>query len=312
MKILLTGATGFVGSHTAEVLLEHGHNVRANIRASSSLAYLKGLDIELIEANLLSQNDCQKLVQGMDVVIHNAGVTRAKNTAAFRRYNHDMTLLLAQAAQQAGVSHFVFVSSLAARGADGVGKPSSAYGWSKLEAEKALATLDIATISLRLAGVYGPRDKDILSLFQLAQRGILPLPDKGLFQPIYVRDAAEVLLAACHSHATGAYNIAEPTRYPWTQMLSIFEEILNKKIHPLYLPATLFETIGFLSEQTSKLLRTAPQFDLRRAQDLARFQWTIDDSTLLALETALQWRAKTDLTKGMATTATWYKKAHWL
>lgn len=312
MKILLTGATGFVGSHTAEVLLEQGHEVRANIRASSSLDYLNGLNIELIEANLLSEEDCRRLVQGMDVVVHNAGVTRAKTAADFKRYNHDMSLMLAQTAQQAGVSRFVFVSSLTARGADGVGKPSSPYGWSKLEAEQALTTLDIPTISLRLAGVYGPRDKDILSLFQMAQRGILPLPDKGVFQPIYVRDAAEALLAACHSSATGAYSIAEDNRYAWAEVVSVFEAVINRNIRPLYLPSTFFETIGFLSEQASNLLRIAPQFDLRRAQDLARFQWTVDEAGLLEAQTALQWRAATGLSEGMQATAAWYHEAGWL
>ena len=205
-RVLVTGATGFLGSHIAEVLVQHGFTVRCTMRSSSSSKWLEHLAIEKINVDFNDQASLQKACQGVDVVVHNAGITRAKNDKEFFEVNTYATERLAKAAIQARVTRFIFISSLEARGPDGFTTAISSYGKSKLEAEHLLSNLqnDIEMILLRPAGVYGPRDTDLLSLFQIAKYGFLTVPaTNSRLQPIHGRDVAEAVLASIQSKTLG-------------------------------------------------------------------------------------------------------------
>jgi nucleoside-diphosphate-sugar epimerase len=312
-RALVTGATGFLGSHIAEVLVQHGFTVRCTLRQSSSLQWLKNLNVEKVTVNFSDEASLQKACQGVDVVIHNAGITRAKNDAEFFEVNTNATERLAKAAIKAKVSRFIFISSLEARGPDGFTTAISSYGKSKLEAEGCLSKLqkDIEIILLRPAGVYGPRDTDLLTLFQMANYGFLTVPaTKGRLQPVHGRDVAEAVLASLEGKVQlGPFAIAEANTYSWQDMAEILGIAMNKKLRVLKIPREVFLGAGYAFETLSKLFNQAPKLDRRRAKSLAYYTYTCDTRPF---NHAFGWQAKISLQEGLRETAEWYKQNKWL
>ncbi len=312
-RVLVTGATGFLGSHIAEVLVQHGFTVRATMRPSSSTKWLENLTLEKVNVNFNDEAGLQNACEGVDVVIHNAGITRAKDDSEFFEVNTNATERLAKAAIKAKVSRFIFISSLEARGPDGFDTAISAYGKSKLEAEHRLANLqnDIEMILLRPAGVYGPRDTDLLTLFQGAKYGFLTVPaTSGKLQPVHVRDVAEAVLAAIQGKAQlGPFDVAAPQTYSWQDMASALEVAMNKTLRVLRIPKEVFLGAGYISETASKLLNQAPKLDRRRAKSLAYYSYTCDTAPL---KEAFGWQARISLQDGLTETAAWYIQQGWI
>jgi nucleoside-diphosphate-sugar epimerase len=312
-RVLVTGATGFLGSHIAEVLVQQGFTVRATVRPSSSTKWLENLTLEKVNVSFNNEADLQRACEGVDVVVHNAGITRAKNDAEFFEVNTNATERLAKAAIKAKVSRFIFISSLEARGPDGFTTAISAYGKSKLEAEQRLTNLqnEIEMIFLRPAGVYGPRDTDLLTLFQVAKYGFLTVPaTDGKLQPVHGRDVAEAVLAAINSKAQlGPFDVAAPQTYSWQDMASALESAMNKKLRVLNIPKEVFLGAGYASEGFSKLLNQAPKLDRRRAKSLAYYSYTCDTTPF---KNTYGWQARISLQEGLTETAAWYKQRGWL
>lgn len=312
-RVLITGATGFLGSHIAEVLVKHGFTVRCTVRSSSSMKWLEPLSIEKANVNFNDEVSLQKACEGVDVIVHNAGITRAKTDAEFFEVNTYATERLAKAAIKAKVSRFIFISSLEARGPDGFTTAISSYGKSKLEAERRLSNLqnDIEMILLRPAGVYGPRDTDLLTLFQMAKYGFLTVPaTNGRLQPVHGRDVAEAVLATINSRAQlGPFEIAEPNTYTWQDMAQKLEVAMQRKLKVIRVAREIFLGAGYASEAFSKLLNQAPKLDRRRAKSLAYYTYTCDTTHF---KEAFGWQAKISLQDGLTETATWYKKQGWL
>src|SRR5690554_718461 len=113
MRVFMTGATGFVGSHVAEVLQEAGHEVVALVRASSDVAHLSALGVEQVVGSLESPDALERALKGCEAVVHVAGMTTGKSPADLFRVNGLASGRLAEVAAGAGVSRFVYVSSTA-------------------------------------------------------------------------------------------------------------------------------------------------------------------------------------------------------
>ena len=317
-RVLVTGATGFVGSHIAQVFVEAGYQVRCGVRASSNTGWLGDLAVELTPLDLTHPKDLPRAVEDVDVIVHAAGVTRAKRTGDYQQINARGTQKLAAASAKAGVRRFVLISSLAARGPDALTKdghdrPASSYGRSKLEAETHLRSLSeqIETVVLRPAAIYGPRDIDLLPLFKMANSGWLLLPSHpGLLQPVYVADVAQAALAAARKTAGfGPFPIAEADRYAWHEVAGGLRRALGRPVRTIRLPAAVFELAGRTAEWAAKLRGSAPIFDERRAEDLAVYTWTCEPS---GAEQALGWRTEVSLFEGLKRTVGWYRQAGWL
>jgi nucleoside-diphosphate-sugar epimerase len=313
-RVLVTGATGFVGSHVAQAFVEAGYEVRVGARASSNARWISGLDTERVPLDVRGKpEDISRAVENVDVVVHAAGITRSRRAEDYYSVNAGGTRRLAAAALRAGVRRFVLVSSLAARGPDGRDHPESDYGRSKLEAETHLLALvgQMETVVLRPAAVYGPRDTDLLPLFWLARAGWLPVPSgAALLQPVYVEDAARSALAAARAPVDfGPFPVAENRRYTWRDVAAGLEKALGRTVRAVRPPAGAFVLAGRAAEWAAKPLSAVPVLDERRARDLALNAWTCDVS---GTEEALGWRAEVPLFEGLERAARWYGQVGWL
>jgi nucleoside-diphosphate-sugar epimerase len=312
--VLVTGATGFVGSHVAEAFVRAGYQVRVGARASSDRRWISGLDAERVSLDLNGRpKGFLRALQGVDIVVHAAGITRVRRPEDYHAVNAEGTGRLAEAAVRAGVRRLVLISSLAARGPDASGRPESAYGRSKLEAEERLLALGdrIEGVILRPAAVYGPRDTDLLPLFKMARVGWLPVPSGGQpLQPVYAEDVARAALAAAREPAGfGPFSVAESRRYAWTDVVVALGRVFGHGVRAVRLPAPAFVLAGRATEWAARPFSAVPLFDERRARDVALNAWTCDVS---GTERALGWRAEVPLSEGLERTARWYAKAGWL
>ncbi len=315
--ILLTGATGFVGSHVAEALSGLEAGLRCTVRASSDRRWIRHLPVEAVRADLRDPDALEAALEGVAAVVHVAGVTRAPSSETYRRVNVEGTERLARAAARRGVDRFVFVSSLAARGPDGAGGPVSAYGRSKRSAEERLSAADgdavpTETVVLRPGGVYGPRDTDLLPLFRMARRGWLPVPTGARrLQPVYAADVASAVEAAATGAAPGfgPWPVVERASHPWAEVAAGLERALGRPVRTFPVPSSLLVAAGAVSEAAGRLTGTAPRLDRRRARDLARHGWTADPGPTVE---ALGWRPEVALPEGLDRTAAWYREEGWL
>jgi nucleoside-diphosphate-sugar epimerase len=316
-RVLVTGATGFLGSHIARAFVEAGYDVRCGVRASSDLRWISGLPVEREPLDLSGRpEDLPRAVENADVVVHAAGITRARRAEDYHSVNAEGTARLAAAALGAGVRRFVLISSLAARGPDDPTNddhPESAYGRSKLEAEARLRSLGgrMEAVVLRPVAVYGPRDTDLLPLFKMARGGWLPIPSgTSSLQPVYATDVARAALATARAPVGfGPFAVAENRRYTWKDVIAGLERALGRTVRAVRVPASAFTLAGRAAEWAARPLSAVPVLDERRGRDLAVHTWTCDTS---ATEQALGWRAEVALSEGLERTARWYGQAGWL
>lgn len=200
--LAITGASGFVGSHTLEAALAAGHKVRALTRRDQP----PQAGVTWVRGDLGDRAALGALVQGADAVIHIAGLTNTPDPAQFEAANVTGTAHVIAAMAAAGVGRLVFVSSLAAR------RPElSSYGASKARAEALVEASGLDWTTVRPPAVYGPRDTDMLELFRAARWGLVPLPPGGATSIIHAADLAALLVVlAARTGALTAKQTYEP------------------------------------------------------------------------------------------------------
>jgi nucleoside-diphosphate-sugar epimerase len=324
--ILVTGGTGFVGSHVVERLVAAGARVRCLVRASSSHQYLPREGVELVQGDLAAGTGLEAAVEGADVVAHVGGVTKARSEDAFYQGNLRATENLLHACQRQGDSlrRFIHVSSLAAIGPspdlapldeDAAPHPLTWYGRSKLAAEGAVraSTLAGRAVILRPPVVYGPRDTDVFEVFRSVAKGMMVRigRDESYFSYIHVKDLAEALwLAVSSEEAAGrTYFVANPEPVSWTAFAETAASIMGRRVRSVGVPAPLAYLAGWCAEGVSRL-RGKPGIVSRQKIIEARCRyWTCDPSRA---RQELGFQPARSLREGLEETLAWYKDSKWL
>lgn len=326
MKVLVTGASGFLGGWVAELLAKDKHDVRVLVRKTSNKKHLESLDrIEFAEGAVEDADAVAKAVEGVDAVIHSAGLVKAKDDDEFHRVNVQGTRNLIDAAKRAGkLRRFVHVSSLEVSGPSQDGKPvpveqenpCTAYGRSKKAAEKVVleAKDELPITILRPGAIYGPRDTEILDAFKSVSRGLMPTISggKALGVFVYGPDCAGACIKAIDADVpSGSIYFVVDRTGPMTQkeFLETVEKALGKRaLVRLSLPAGLLKTVARGVALYGKAADKAVMLNPEKANMLLQHfvcdaSRTFDD---------LKWDPQWTLSDGVRATADWYRAKGWI
>jgi len=325
-KVLITGASGFLGYHLIQSAIENGLEVYAAIRKNSDIKHLEGLPVQYLFLNYEDEASItqQLTAHQIEFIVHAAGVTKAIRQEVYNQINAGYTLNLARAAEKMG-SNFkkmVFISSLAAIGPlpehnqkileNTFPNPVTAYGHSKLLAEKGLAGIHLPVIILRPTAVYGPRDKDIFILLKTLNSGFDPYIGNFMQQLSFVhaRDVADVAVKSLLiNEATGVYNITDGNSYDRYRFSDIAREILKKKAIRFHLPMPMVRSLAFVLETTNSWLKKPSVLSREKLHELAAKNWICDISKA---KKELAFSPKFDLQTGLEDSISWYTKNNWL
>ena len=331
MKILITGASGFIGSFIVEEALNRGFETWAAVRRSSSLDFLHDERIHLIELNLSSKEQLVEQLRGkgFDYVVHAAGVTKCLNKADFRRINTEGTKNLVEALLEVKMplKRLVYLSSLSVFGAikekmpydeireDDTPQPNTEYGRSKLAAEQYLASLDsrLPYVILRPTGVYGPREKDYFMMAKSIKQHI----DFAVgFQRqditfVYVTDVVQAVFLALEKGKTGRkYFLSDGEVYQSTT----FSDLIHKELgSPWWLritaPTWVLRILTFFGEYAGRISGKVTVLNKDKYNILKQRNWRCD---ITPARKELGYEPKVKLKEGVRTTITWYKENGWL
>ncbi len=311
-KILITGASGFIGGFLTEEAIGKGYEIWAGVRKSSSREYLTDPGIRFIDLNYSDPDVLQRqlaehvaLYGKWEYIIHNAGITKCIDKKDFDRINYQHTVHFVDALQQSDAvpEKFILMSSLSAE------YPDTAYGRSKRKAEQYLLSLpDFPSVILRPTGVYGPREKDYALMIRSIQWGI---DVKAGLKPqlltfIYVKDLVSIVFLALESSITHQiYPVADGDVYTDLEYTELIRKELKKKwVLSIRIPLWLLYIVSFCSEKISFLTGKPATLNTDKYYIMKRRNWECDVSILLK---NLKFTPKYNLEKGLRETIVWYK-----
>lgn len=322
-KMLITGASGFVGSHLRDRLLGMDADVLA-IRRPGSPPAKKGRSVEARYEDLAALSRIMR-DEKPDYVFHVAGATKGRTYRDFSDGNVLPTQQLLRALEEAEhqPKRFVHISSLAAWGPSAVGRPVCEddparpvefYGRAKLEAERVIeAHPDIPSAIIRPAGVFGPRDVDYLNLFESAQRGLdVYFGNERRYQSVvYIDDLIDSILAAAGiERAIGrAYFIANPEAVTWGEFQGLIVKNTPRRVFKLRLPEQIVDVAGVLGELATRVDGKPRLFNRQKAAMAAQEAWIC--SVDRARE-ELGFETRVPLEDAVALTAEWYRRERWI
>lgn len=322
MRAMLTGGTGFVGSHLAEALRHGGDDVTALVRTPTKAKELARLGVRVVPGGLDDRAALAIAAEGQEVVYHVAGIVAARNEAEFLRANRDGTERVLRAAEVAGARRLVLVSSMAAGGpaargrpltGDEAPRPVTAYGRSKLAGEALVRRGAIPWTIVRPPMVYGPRDREVLKLFQLARRGVAPVFGDGTqeLSAVHAADLAAALIAAAASpDAAGrTYCACHPEIFTSAAFVHAVAGALGRRVRAVPIPPAIGRAMLTVTGTAARLAGRSTILTADKAHEFFQPAWTGDPGPLTR-DTG--WTASFDLVHGLADTVSWYQRNGWL
>lgn len=326
MKVLVTGGSGFLGSHVAEILSSEGHDVVALVRKTSNTKFLGTLDrVTLAEGAVEDRASVDRAMDGVDAVVHSAGLVKARGEDEFRRINTQGTINLLEAARAiAPKARFVHVSTLEACGPSLDGgpvradqeRPLTAYGRSKLAAEKECLARksDLHVVVLRPAAIYGPRDVEILEAFRAVRRRQYPVIGDGAMRGSYVfgPDCARACVRALEADVPSGSLYFVDDGSPLT-MREAWGEVVpsalgKRPMVKLGVPFGLL-SVASIGVETYGKLRGKAVMLTREKVNMLRHHWVCSSERT---REELGWQPEVDLPEGARRTMRWYEENGWI
>jgi nucleoside-diphosphate-sugar epimerase len=325
MKIAVTGATGFVGSHVAEQLVGAGHEVTVLARSPGRLGWIRHLPARVLYGDLDRPDILRELARGQDVIVHAAGLTRAMSLEEFVRVNVEGSVRVMDAALAAAPSlrRFVYLSSQAAMGPSPEGEPLSEdaprrpisdYGLSKSFAEDALARFaDRVPITvIRPPWVYGPRDRDTLAYFRLAARGLrLVVAPRSFYSVVHVDNLAIGIRLAAESGLPGAraYFLTDGAGFDIERISRMMCDAVGRRAVRVRVPVAAVAVVAAVNEVATRITGRPPLIGWRKFGETRNPCWLVSDRRA---HDELGYRPMICTERGMVETAAWYRVAGWL
>jgi dihydroflavonol-4-reductase len=323
---LVTGGSGFIGSHLVELLLHKGYAVRCLLRKTSSTAWLKDLPITVVQGDVFDEKALAAAVKGVDYVYHSAGLTKARKKEDYYRANVDGTHNMLQAALQhaPNLNRFVHISSGTAAGPSPTaapiteehhGTPITTYGISKLRAEedcwKIADRLPLTIV--RPPAVYGPRDKDVFEFFATMQKGLQPVVGFGekYVSLIHVTDLVRGIVMAGESPKSlgQLYFISSKKVYGWKEIGQITRAVLGKKALTVRIPEGGVYVVATFAEFFALFSSKPALINFEKARDMVQDYWTSDSSKA---KRDFGFEQQISLEEGVRDTIAWCRKNGWL
>lgn len=330
MAVIVTGATGFIGSNLVEALASAGEEVRCLARRPGAIESPAGSRFHHADFRRPDLGVPDSVFAGVDTVYHLAGATRAVSAAGFHEANVAITTRLL--ARVAGVERtgapprFLYISSQAAAGPTPEGKgavgeddppaPIEAYGRSKLQAEHVVraASNTMPVTIVRPVAVYGPRDRDFLAMFRMMKRGFAIYPGirDATVTTIFVDDLVRGIVAAARALSTvgKTYFMGNSQFATWASIYAAAAEVMDRKgLRELDVPLPLVRIGGVAGDLLGFVTRRPPLLSSGKAALAAPRTWTCS-SARAALDFGFS--ATTSLHDGLRTTYDWYLRHRWL
>lgn len=324
MNAFVTGATGFIGSHLTDALIDHPDYDVVKCLVRSREKWLEGKSYQKVTGDLHSLNVLNRAIEEDDIIFHIAAVVTAPSQKELDFANVEATENLLRIAEKNGVHKLVILSSLAAAGPssgtplteNSLMNPVSSYGESKKRMEQLIHRLapdDMSVTILRPPAVYGPREDQIFTLFKMMKYGIAPIVGNGNHPElsiVYVKDVVQAILKAAEQNQPGVhtYFISGPEIANWNKIRDIVSTVLGKKNIPIKLNPAWVKKIAGAVETTASLFGSYPVINREKANEMI-LEWTCSYEKAAR---ELDFKPEYALSEGISRTLTWYRKHGWL
>lgn len=323
---VVTGASGFVGSHLVDKLLAEGHHVKCILRSSSSRRWLEGKPVEIVNCGLFDKAALKNVLKDADFIYHVAGIVKAKREEDYFKGNVESTKTLLEVATEVNpnLKRFLIVSSQTACGPSLNGKPCSeeteehpitTYGRSKFAQEQlAKSYFDKLPITIvRPPAVFGERDTEVYLIFKTYKAGLMTLIgfDNKKLNLIHVADLVNGIYEASISPNTigQKYFVASEELYTWPQVGDAIAKALGKRALTLRLPHSLVYSVAAIAQFFAMFSSKAATFNLEKARDFVQPGWTCEVSKA---KKDFGFTQKVPLEEGIKRSIDWYKEMKWL
>lgn len=331
MNILITGASGFIGSFVVEEALNRGMETWAAVRPSSSRKYLADPRIHFIELDFSSQEKLEEALQpySFDYIVHAAGVTKCLHEETFYEVNTEGTKRLVKALLnlQMPIHRFVYISSLSVMGAiresqpyqeiteADYPRPNTVYGKSKLKAERFMDSIgnNFPYIILRPTGVYGPREKDYFMMAQSIKKHV----DFAVgyrrqdITFVYVKDLVQAIFLALDRGMNGRkYFLSDGNVYASSDFSNLLRHAMgNPWVLRFTSPVWLLKVITSMGALFGRFTGKVTALNRDKFNILRQRNWRCD---IEPTADELGYHPHYDLERGVAETIAWYKNEGWL